>query len=253
MAKLLLTFDDRVLKECVIGPNPVTIGRHPQSTLPIDNPAVSAQHARVFRDGAEVVIEDVGSANGTFVNEHLVTRHVLRDGDVVLVGKHHLVFSAAGGDVDPAATVLEGIESLESQLAAQGGTMMLDTRKHRELMAKSGMAPQAAAAPAAVKPAAAKPSVGMLRVLAGRVDHTEYLLSGHTSVIGRADTALVRLKGWFKPKAAAAVARRGDVYAITPLSGTTKVNGERIRARQDLRDGDVLEVSGVTLEFHANG
>jgi predicted component of type VI protein secretion system len=89
----------------------------------------------------------------------------------------------------------------------------------------------------------------MLTVLAGRTDQSEYQLTAQTSVIGKSDTALVRLRGWFKPKAAAAIARKGDGYSLTPLSGKATVNGQRLKARADLKDGDVLQVSGVTLEF----
>ena len=253
MPKLILTFDERILKECAIGRQPVIIGRLPLSTLSIDNPAVSAQHARVFRDGDQIVIEDLQSANGTFVNEQLVTRQALRDGDIVLIGKHQLIFSESGMAAEADAPPME---SFDSQIAAQGGTMMLDTRKHRDLMAKSGMqptvaAPAAVAAKTVAKPPAPAATAGVLRVLSGRSDQTEYVLTSHTSLIGKSETALVRLKGWFKPKVAVAIARKGDTYAATPVGGTTKINGQRLSARQDLRDGDVLEVSGVKLEFRS--
>jgi pSer/pThr/pTyr-binding forkhead associated (FHA) protein len=58
----------------------------------VDNPAVSGHHARIFRDDEDVILEDLSSTNGTFVNGQHTTRHALRHGDVVLVGKHLLVF-----------------------------------------------------------------------------------------------------------------------------------------------------------------
>jgi len=59
----------------------------------------------------------------------------------------------------------------------------------------------------------------------------------------------VRLKGWFKPKAAVAIARKADGYVATLLGGTTLINGERLNGRSYLQDGDVLLISGLTLEF----
>src|SRR5687767_6457381 len=91
MAKLILKFEERVLKEFPVGPD-VTIGRHPDNALMIDNPAVSGHHARVFLDGERYVVEDLRSRNGTYVNEKHVLRHILQNGDVLLVGKHKLVF-----------------------------------------------------------------------------------------------------------------------------------------------------------------
>jgi hypothetical protein len=68
-------------------------------------------------------------------------------------------------------------------------------------------------------------------------------------MIGKADTAQIRLKGWFKPKVAAAIARKGEGFTITPMGGKLSVNGAPVNARRDLASGDLIEVSGVTLEF----
>ena len=68
----------------------ITIGRHPTCEFQLDTHgdlAVSSRHAEV-RAGADgaVVIADLGSTNGTFVNGARVVTHVLRDGDVVQLG-----------------------------------------------------------------------------------------------------------------------------------------------------------------------
>ena len=86
MPKLTLKFEARELRECAVGAHPVNIGRLPDNTIVIDNPAVSGRHARVFREGNHYVVEDLKSTNGTFVNEKPIARHTLLEGDVVLVG-----------------------------------------------------------------------------------------------------------------------------------------------------------------------
>jgi len=91
--------------------------------------------------------------------------------------------------------------------------------------------------------------VGVLRVVEGRADQEEYNLEAHTCVIGAGPASLVRLQGWFKPKAAMAITRKGDSYSATQLGGKALVNGQRLNGRHDLKDGDVLRVSGLTLEF----
>jgi pSer/pThr/pTyr-binding forkhead associated (FHA) protein len=76
-----------------------TIGRHPDSDIFLDDITVSRRHAEILRnvDGFEVF--DVGSLNGTYVNQVLVDRVVLDDGDELQVGKFKLVFVSLGDDV----------------------------------------------------------------------------------------------------------------------------------------------------------
>jgi len=89
----------------------------------------------------------------------------------------------------------------------------------------------------------------MLRVLAGRAERSEYTLEGHTSVIGRSRASAVRLRGWFKPKMAVAITRNRQGYVATLLGGSMFIKGQSVKGRHELRDGDVLEVSGLVLEF----
>ena len=66
---------------------PVVIGRAPASDIVIDEPFVSATHARFTLQGPALVLEDLGSTNGTLVNGHGITQPVtLREGDEVQVG-----------------------------------------------------------------------------------------------------------------------------------------------------------------------
>lgn len=66
---------------------PVVIGRSPSSDVVIDEPFVSATHARFTLQGPALVLEDLNSTNGTMVNGHLIGQPVtLRDGDEVQVG-----------------------------------------------------------------------------------------------------------------------------------------------------------------------
>lgn len=63
-----------------------TLGRHTQSTIVLTDDGVSRKHARIVRQGDRYVLEDQGSANGTFVRGEKVDRHVLTDGDVFQLG-----------------------------------------------------------------------------------------------------------------------------------------------------------------------
>jgi pSer/pThr/pTyr-binding forkhead associated (FHA) protein len=65
----------------------VEIGRDSSTTLPLDDKQVSRHHARILEQGGVAVVEDLGSTNGTHVNEHPVEGpRELRPGDRVRVG-----------------------------------------------------------------------------------------------------------------------------------------------------------------------
>lgn len=72
------------------------IGRHPFNEVSLADSGVSRYHCwLVLRDGVPT-IEDLASANGTFVNgERLRSRHALQAGDVVRVGTTEFVFTEA--------------------------------------------------------------------------------------------------------------------------------------------------------------
>ena len=94
MPNITLKFKDNVIGRYPIGKgNSLTIGRRRDNDIVIDNLAVSGHHAKIDAVGEAYVLVDLQSKNGSFVNEQLVSSHWLKDGDVISVGKHLLVFS----------------------------------------------------------------------------------------------------------------------------------------------------------------
>ena len=238
MPKLTLQYEGRLLKEYSVGVG-LTIGRARDNAVIIDDPAVSGHHARVFSESGAVILEDLNSTNGTFVNGQHTTRHVLRSGDVVQVGKHQLVFDHTQEWV-----------AAPPQLPALGDTVYLDTKQHRALLSSLDEArAQAQTRPAQKAPPPAPRRVGVLQVIAGRAEQEEYTLDAHTTLIGKSGDSLVRLHGWFKPAVAVAIARSNDGYVATLMGGRTTINNEPLEKRQALQDGDVLNVNGLVLEF----
>ena len=69
-----------------IAPGEITIGRAPSNNLVVDEGAVSKVHARIERTKDQLVLEDLGSANGTFVNGARLNEAFLKDGDAVSLG-----------------------------------------------------------------------------------------------------------------------------------------------------------------------
>ena len=57
------------------------------------DPTISSRHARLWEEGGQVIIEDLGSTNGTLVNNKQVQRHYLQDGDEIRLGSTILTFT----------------------------------------------------------------------------------------------------------------------------------------------------------------
>jgi len=70
------------------------IGRHPDSDVSLDDISVSRRHAEIERQGAEFVLRDVGSLNGTYVNQRRSDSVVLQQGDEILIGRFRLLYLA---------------------------------------------------------------------------------------------------------------------------------------------------------------
>jgi FHA domain-containing protein len=68
------------------------IGRLAESDVVLSDPGASRRHAEVRRDGDEFVLVDLGSTNGTMVNESTVGERTLQDGDRITIGRTVLEF-----------------------------------------------------------------------------------------------------------------------------------------------------------------
>jgi pSer/pThr/pTyr-binding forkhead associated (FHA) protein len=78
---------DPVGQEHLLENLPVKIGRAVENEIVVISKRVSREHARIWRDGRRIFLEDLGSTNGTFLNDERVLSPVaLRDGDQLLVG-----------------------------------------------------------------------------------------------------------------------------------------------------------------------
>ncbi len=93
-AILLVISGARLGARLVLGELPVEIGRAPTTALQLDVDSVSRQHLRIEWNGESHVAVDLGSTNGTYVNEQRATRQQLSDGDRVRVGKVLLKYIA---------------------------------------------------------------------------------------------------------------------------------------------------------------
>lgn len=92
MPKMIVSIDGVVIKEVQLTKERTTLGRRPYNDVVIDNLAVSGEHAALQMSGNEVMLEDLNSTNGTYVNGKAVKKQALQNGDTIEVGKYKIKF-----------------------------------------------------------------------------------------------------------------------------------------------------------------
>ncbi|MDX8387623.1 MAG: FHA domain-containing protein [Ghiorsea sp.] len=237
-SKLILKFKDTVISEFMLNQEETTIGRKPENTIHIDNLAVSSRHARVLKIGKKIILEDLGSTNGTLVNNAETSKHILKNGDVIAVGKHSLTFVS-----------LEDTAEAEAE-DDMDKTMIISSAAREELLAQPGAKPSAGAATPSPKSTAML--LGTVQYISGPLMGKSVDLKASLTSIGKGDGCKIKVKGFLVGKQAAVITRRPTGYHITYLEGMSKpkVNGEIITsAPRTLHDGDVIELNDIKLEF----
>ncbi|MGZ3416551.1 MAG: diguanylate cyclase [Polyangiales bacterium] len=89
---LVIIYGADLGRRVVLDGNPLEIGRSVKCDLSIDQESVSRRHARIAWDGSRYKITDLGSTNGSYVNDELCTERYLKDGDQLKIGRTILKF-----------------------------------------------------------------------------------------------------------------------------------------------------------------
>jgi len=229
--EVLLFLGEKQLGTFPLTKEEFTIGRNPGNDILIDNVGVSRRHAVIRTSGDHVVVEDLGSANGTFVNGQRITKHELQDGDEILVLKHRLLFRVPKEAPPPP----------KAEIIADAGqkTMFID----------AAMIAQAAGGKPAAKPEAIAPKLRPRLILP---DLKKLALEEEEEVtLGSGPECKIQLSGMFVAKLHAKIVRekegRFKIIHVAGLAGT-RVNGEKI-SEHVLKHGDEIEIGKQKLLF----
>ncbi|MBV9343359.1 MAG: FHA domain-containing protein, partial [Gammaproteobacteria bacterium] len=117
LARLLIATEGRTVQEVGLRPGRLIVGRTPDNDLHIDSRFISRHHCQLITTQTSCVVEDLNSTNGTFVRTNRVRRHYLNDGDVVLIGKHELMYidERPTRTRSPLADTMPELEKLEGE------------------------------------------------------------------------------------------------------------------------------------------
>jgi len=90
MSKLVILNQGMTGRTFELAVERTTVGRVEDNTLQIADASVSSHHAEIILRGSEILIRDIGSTNGTFINNEKITEMVLRPGQTLRFGQVEL-------------------------------------------------------------------------------------------------------------------------------------------------------------------
>ncbi|KAB2920427.1 MAG: FHA domain-containing protein [Dechloromonas sp.] len=229
MAKLILSMDGLVLKEIALNKERLTIGRKPHNDIQIDNLAISGEHAVVVTILNDSFLEDLNSTNGTLVNGQPIKKHILRNNDIVELGKYRLKYMA--GEAEPSGD-FEKAQAFRPGMAKLASEMELAPTSGSPTRSNIGVPPPPPPAPTI--PGAA------IQLLNGPNAGKELELTKTLTTLGKPGLQV------------AVIARRPHGYFITHVEGKQfpVVNGQALDAQaHPLGDHDIVEIAGIKMEF----
>lgn len=81
---------DKIALEAI---DELTIGRDKKNNIVFSNKRVSNNHAKIYKIGNEYHVSDIGSTNGTYVNNKLIRDIILKENDEIVIGRYTLIFT----------------------------------------------------------------------------------------------------------------------------------------------------------------
>ncbi len=145
MPEVVVKADDRIIERVITEKGFLSIGRTSDNDIVLNHQGVSRQHARIDFSGDGPVLRDLQSLNGTYVNSQRVEKCVLKDEDVITVGKFSLVFyvdsklAMSMSDID-GTLVLQSPELRESR-EHTGRNSVAETSETRPIPISRGETP----------------------------------------------------------------------------------------------------------------
>jgi hypothetical protein len=208
----------------------VSIGRGDDMDIVIDNVSVSRRQARIeMTASGQWVVEDLNSANGTFVNgQRLTSPRTLARGDEISFGKFSLFFDRALRE-----PVQQRSIEARADLPRPSDTFQMDQKDVERLQQVVAMRRRA-----------------HLKWEARGKQDTFYLERLERSAVLVGQSALCDLRVPAGPKHHVLVLRNRTGYEVRNLSGWARmrVNGE-VLTQAPLKGGDVVEIRGLRLTF----
>jgi diguanylate cyclase (GGDEF)-like protein len=120
-ACLVVIYGDELGKKYNLQATSLMLGRSSKCDIQIDQESISRNHSKIVNTGKSLLIRDLGSTNGTYVNDEPIEEHVLRDGDFIKIGRTIFKF-LTGGNIENAyheeiyrLTTIDGLTQISNK------------------------------------------------------------------------------------------------------------------------------------------
>jgi len=215
-----VSLESRLIEKKKFDSETISIGRDIENDIYINNLAVSRFHAKMHKEGSKIIIKDLGSANGTYVNGHKIDSAEVNVEDVILIGKHILI--------------LNHPTNVQDEAFMEGQTVMVDQNTQDKFLKQLG---------------AKMPSNHTKLIVSGGV---EIPINAEYFIIGKNPDANFYLNELFVKDTHASIVRQSDGNFRIINTGSffkpTKVNGKKIHEKI-LRSGDVIQIGNHKMVF----
>lgn len=231
MISLTLRYGDTTLKAYQFkDEKTISIGRNEDNDIIVKDNTVSGYHAKIELEDNRLLIKDLGSKNGIFINDKFVISHWLKNGDVIIVGKHKLIFEQE----KPSSQDDVSVDNFNH-------TIMLDTTEYRERRAKSFLDTALGENK--------KRLSGSLLFLTGEKKKVE--ISKKVTKIGKDPDSDILVKGFMVGKTAAAIEEMASGYHLSYVGGMIKpkVNGKTVKSSILLKNLDIISIGQTKIQF----
>ncbi len=251
MAKLIITLDGQILSEFELGKERITIGRTPHNDIPIDNLAISGEHAAITIYHNDAFVEDLDSTNGTLVNSQPITKHALHHGDEIEIGKYRLKYANVrelGSKIEAHEKGAPEFEKTKALRQDQVPTLLSGEKPTSDMMAHT----IPLIMPEALRRAKTTAQPDSPSTEAVELHAVIQILNGPNA--GKELELTKALTSLGKPGVQVAViTRRPHGYFLTHVQGDRYpiVNGHALDAHpRQLADQDMIELAGVKMGFY---
>ena len=230
MPRLIASLNGVVVQDYMLKESRTTLGRRSSNDIVLGDMAVSGEHAAFTYEKkiGIVVVEDMGSTNGTRVNGIKIRRQVLQSGDLLDIGKCRIRFLMSS--IAPEGGSPNGGFYTEA-LSVPVPHMLPENASHEEGPSTS---------PAEFHPSEEAPYVAGAHLRAIKGADEDVMLSKVVTTVGRPGIAVV------------ALTKRGKGYVVAKVDGAkeAKLNGKALEGGAlPVNGGDKIELAGMEYEF----
>lgn len=236
MAKLILSFNGKPLQEYELDQEIITIGRKPDNDIHIDNLAVSGYHAKILTILNDSFLEDLNSTNGTLINGQCISKHALRNGEKILIGKHSLEY------VNEAEEAGEGEFEKTMIIRPEANVQPVSSETSKKLEQSIGrIAADLASAGAA---GSEDPGEAYLELLGGSNSGQRMKITKILTTLGKPGIQVAAITR--RPLGFFLIVVDAGAYDKQPM-----INDQEVGVRaQPLKNNDIIDVAGVRMRFY---